>query len=47
MCYHGDMKLDAKVKRVPTAEQHQLHKETLYQANKAANEVSRVAWEAK
>jgi putative transposase len=32
---------------VPTAEQHQLHKETLYQANKAANEVSRVAWEAK
>jgi len=46
MCYHGDMKLVAKVKLVPTAEQHQLLKETLYQANKAANEVSRVAWDA-
>ena len=47
MCHLGDMKLIAKVKLVPTAEQRQLLKETLFQANKAANEVSRVAWSAK
>jgi len=47
MCYSYDVKLVAKVKIVPTAEQRQLLKDTLYQANKAANEVSDVAWEAK
>ena len=41
------MKLTAKVKVVPTAEQRQLIKDTLYQANQAANEVSGVAWAAK
>ena len=32
---------------VPTGEQRQLLKDTLYQANQAANEVSGVAWAAK
>jgi putative transposase len=47
VCYTYDVKLVAKVKVVPTAEQRQLLKDTLYQANSAANEVSGVAWEAK
>ena len=46
MCYPDDVKLVAKDKVVPTAEQRQLLKDTLYQANQAANEVSGVAWEA-
>jgi len=47
MCYTDDVKLVAKIKVVPTAEQRQLLKDTLYQANQAANEVSRLAWAAK
>jgi len=43
MCYTDGVKLVAKVKVVPTAEQRQLLKDTLYQAN----QVSGVAWEAK
>ena len=47
MCYTDGVKLVAKVKVVPTAEQRQLLKDTLYRANQAANEVSGVAWAAK
>ena len=47
VCYNDGVKLVAKVKVVPTAEQRQLLKDTLYQANQAANEVSGVAWAAK
>ncbi len=47
MCYTNGVKLVAKVKVVPTAEQRQLLKDTLYRANQAANEVSGVAWAAK
>jgi hypothetical protein len=43
MYYTDDVKLVAKVKIVPTREQRQLLKDTLYQANQAANEVSGVA----
>ena len=47
MCYIDGVKLVAKVKVVPTAEQRQMLKDTLYRANQAANEVSGVAWAAK
>lgn len=41
------MKLTAKIKLIPTKEQHQLLLETLERANAACNHISEVAWEQK